>query len=190
MIFVTCFTDIFQILLIRMNQSPLSQNFKMFLTLLKVQQVEYLLVGGYAVRYYGYPRATRDLDIWTSNHPLNVKKVAEVCQTFGSGITELPVDFFQHENRIIRIKIPPISIEILNPIIGQQPEVLNRFQGDQTDQIEILTVQSGVSFETCFTERIVDILDGVEVNIISLHHLKAIKQAGNRPKDLDDLMHI
>jgi hypothetical protein len=189
-IYVTCFVDIFQILLIKMNLNHLSQNFKTFLMLLKVKRVEYLLVGGYAVRYYGYSRDTWDLDIWTSIHPQNAMKVAEVCQTFGSGIVELPVDPFQHKNRIIRIKVPPIRIEILDPIIGQQPEVLSRLQGNQTDQIEILTVQSGASFDQCFKERVVDLLDGVEVNIISLHHLKTIKQAGNRPKDMDDLIHL
>ena len=168
----------------------LSTNFKSFLTLLNSKQVEYLLVGGCAVQYYGYPRATRDLDIWTATHVLNAMKVVEACRTFGLGISELAAEAFRHDNRIIRFIIPPVSVEILNPIIGQQPEVLDRLQGNQTEQIEILTVQSGLSFETCFRERVVDSVDGVEVNIISLHHLKAIKQAGSRPKDLDDLTHL
>lgn len=168
----------------------LSPNFKTFLTLLKGKKIEYLLVGGYAVRYYGYPRPTRDLDIWTATHPLNAGKLVEVCRAYGSGITELTTEPFQHENRIIRIVFPPPSFEILDPIIGRQPESLRHFQGNQTDQIEILTVQSGVSFETCYAERVVDILEDVEVNIISLRHLQTIKQAGNRPKDLDDLVHL
>ena len=168
----------------------LSPNFKTFLTLLKGKQVEYLLVGGFAVRYYGYPRATRDLDLWTATHPLNARKLVDVCQVLGSGLPELTPEPFQHENRIIRIVIPPPSFEILDPIIGSRPESLAFFQGNQTEQIEILTVQSGVSFETCYAERVVETLDGVEVSIISLRHLQAIKQAGNRAKDLDDLAHL
>ena len=42
----------------------LPPDFKEFLQLLNAHQVEYLLVGGYAVGYHGYPRATVDMDIW------------------------------------------------------------------------------------------------------------------------------
>lgn len=173
-----------------MNLLHLSTSFKAFLRLLNDKQVEYLLVGGYAVRYYGYPRATTDLDLWTATHPLNAVKIVEACQAFGSGIPGLTPEPLRHENRIIVIEVPPLSAEILNPIRGRKPEVLHHFQGSQTERIEILTVQSGVGFETCFAERVVDTLDGVEVNIISLRHLQAIKRAGDRPKDLDDLMHL
>jgi len=33
------------------------------LSIFNVNQVEYLIVGGYAVAYYGYIRATNDIDI-------------------------------------------------------------------------------------------------------------------------------
>lgn len=173
-----------------MNAIRLSPHFWTFLTLLKSRQIEYLLVGGYAVQYYGYLRATSDLDIWTATHRVNALKWVEVFQNFGSGIAGLTPESFQHENRIIRIEVQPLIVEILNPIVGQRPESLGRMEGNPTGQIEILTVQSGASFETCYAERVIDILDGVEVNVISLHHLEAIKRAGNRPKDIDDLAHL
>jgi hypothetical protein len=44
----------------------LADDFKDFLKLLNSKQVEYLLIGGYAVGHYGYPRATGDLDIWVA----------------------------------------------------------------------------------------------------------------------------
>ena len=46
----------------------LPDDFKEFLKLLNEHGVEYLLIGGYAVGYYGYPRATNDLDIWIAVH--------------------------------------------------------------------------------------------------------------------------
>jgi hypothetical protein len=46
-------------------------DFKEFLRLLNFCQVEYLLIGGYAVAYYGYPRATADLYVWIAAHPQN-----------------------------------------------------------------------------------------------------------------------
>lgn len=44
----------------------LPQDFKEFLRLLEANDVHYLLVGGYAVGLYGYPRPTGDIDIWAS----------------------------------------------------------------------------------------------------------------------------
>ncbi|MDI6768273.1 MAG: hypothetical protein QMD04_01195 [Anaerolineales bacterium] len=53
----------------------LPPDFKDFLQLLNSHQVEYLLIGGYAVGYHGYPRATGDMDIWIALHPQNAEKV-------------------------------------------------------------------------------------------------------------------
>ena len=39
--------------------------------LLNAHRVEYLLIGGYAVNYHGYPRATADMDIWIAARPAN-----------------------------------------------------------------------------------------------------------------------
>ena len=49
-------------------------------------------------------------------------------------------------------------------------------------RIEILTSISGVNFDECYSDRVVDTIDGVEVSIISLPHLKANKQASGRYK--------
>jgi hypothetical protein len=49
----------------------LPQDFKDFLRLLKAHHVEYLLIGGYAVGYFAYPRATADVDIWIAINPGN-----------------------------------------------------------------------------------------------------------------------
>jgi len=57
-------------------------------------------------------------------------------------------------------------------------------------RIEVLTSVSGVEFETCYAARVVDIIDGVNVNIISLPHLKTNKQASGRDKDLVDLRRL
>ena len=44
----------------------LPPDFKEFLQLLNSHDVQYLIVGGYAVGYHGYPRATGALDIWVA----------------------------------------------------------------------------------------------------------------------------
>ena len=47
-----------------MVTARLPQDFREFLKSLEDEGVCYLLIGGYAVGYYGYPRATADIDIW------------------------------------------------------------------------------------------------------------------------------
>jgi predicted nucleotidyltransferase len=143
----------------------LPPDFKEFLQLLNSRQVEYLLIGGYAVGYYGYPRATADMDIWIAIEPENAEKVVEVLQEFGFGVEELTPDLFLEEEQIIRMGLPPVRIEILTTI-------------------------SGVSFEECYAARQIDVLDGVEVNLISLEHLKVNKKASGRYKDLNDLENL
>jgi hypothetical protein len=124
-----------------------------------------LLIGGYAVGYYGYPRATADMDIWIAIEPENAVKVVKTLQEFGFGVEELTPDLFLEEEQIIRMGLPPVRIEILTTI-------------------------SGVSFEECYAARQVDVLDGVEVNLISLDHLKVNKKASGRYKDLNDLENL
>jgi hypothetical protein len=148
-----------------MGTSLLPQDFKDFLRLLNLRQVEYLLIGGYAVGYYGYARATADIDIWIAIHPENAQKVVDVIREFGFNIQELSSELFLQENKVIRMGMPPFRIEVLTSI-------------------------SGVSFEECYAERTIDILDEVEVNIIDLKHLKINKKASGRLKDLADLEHL
>lgn len=52
----------------------LPPDFKEFLKLLNAHKVKYLVIGGYAVGYHGYPRATADMDIWVAAEPHNAKK--------------------------------------------------------------------------------------------------------------------
>jgi hypothetical protein len=54
----------------------------------------------------------------------------------------------------------------------------------------VTTTISGVNFGECYAERVVDELDGVEVNLISLKHLKINKRASGRHKDLNDLENL
>lgn len=143
----------------------LPQDFKDFLKLLNSYKVEYLLVGGYAVGYYGYPRATGDMDIWIAIHPGNAEKLVAVLRDFGFDIPELANNLFMQENKVIRMGMPPLRVEILTTI-------------------------SGVNFEDCYAERKTDLIDGEKVNFISLPDLKRNKKASGRHKDLNDLENL
>lgn len=143
----------------------LPPDFKEFLKLLKANNVQYLLIGGYAVSYYGYPRTTGDIDIWVAIHPENARQLVASLQEFGFDSPDLTTELFLQEKSMVRMGVPPMRIEILTTI-------------------------SGVRFEDCFAKKVVDVLDGVEVNLINLEHLKENKKASGRFKDLDDLEHL
>jgi len=143
----------------------LPPDFKDFLQLLNSYQVEYLLIGGYAVGYHGYPRATGDMDIWVAIAPKNAARVVAALKEFGFDVPELSVDMFLQEKQVIRLGTPPLKIDITTTI-------------------------SGVSFAECYAERVVETLDGVQVNLISLPHLKTNKKASGRLKDLTDIQHL
>jgi predicted nucleotidyltransferase len=139
----------------------LPPDFKEFLKLLKEHEVRYLLIGGYAVSYHGYIRATGDMDIWIAIHPDNARKTVTVLKEFGFDHPDLNAELFLQENKIVRMGVPPVRLEITTSI-------------------------SGVEFDECYRTRIVDDLDGVEVNLIDLENLKKNKKASGRLKDMAD----
>ncbi|WP_420640604.1 hypothetical protein [Candidatus Leptofilum sp.] len=96
----------------------LPADFKEFLQLLNAHNVEYLLIGGYAVGYYGYARATVDMDIWIAINPANAVQVVATLKTFGFNLPELNKDLFLQENQVIRMGVPPMRLEILTSISG------------------------------------------------------------------------
>jgi len=86
-------------------------DFKEFVQLLIKNQVEYLVVGGYAVSIHGYPRYTGDLDIWINPTPKNSVKVLD-C------LNELTENDFIKEYGIIQLGYPPVRIDIINTLDG------------------------------------------------------------------------
>ncbi len=148
-----------------MDTSQIPSDFKEFLKLLGKNEVEYLLIGGYAVNYYGYVRPTGDMDVWISAERQNAEKLVAALRDFGFIFPEIKADLFLQEKNIVRMGVPPMRLEVLNFI-------------------------DGVEFAECFIERELVTIDGVNVNIISLRHLKINKKASGRLKDLSDLENL
>ena len=96
----------------------LHQDFKDFLKLLNSHEVKYLLIGGYAVGFHGYPRATADLDIWVEMDAQNAQKTVSAIKQFGFDVPELTTDIFLESNKVIRLGNPPIRIEVMTGISG------------------------------------------------------------------------
>jgi hypothetical protein len=130
---------------------------------LNANRVEYLLIGGYAVGYHGYPRPTGDLDVWIAVNPENAVRAAQALVEFG--FANATATLFERAGPVIRMGMPPVRIEVQTAI-------------------------SGVEFGECYASRIQTELDGVSVTIIDLEHLKQNKRAAARHKDLADLENL
>jgi len=137
------------------------RDFKEFLLLLNLNKIEYLVIGGYAVGYHGYPRATGDLDIWIAINEQTAMKMVDVLKDFGFNPPELQKELFLKEQKVIRMGVPPMRLEILTSI-------------------------DGVDFKTCYNNRVIADLDDFKVNFISKDDLLLNKRSSGRPQDLVD----
>ena len=141
----------------------LPPDFKEFLKLLTSSNVEYLVVGGYAVNFYGFSRATADLDVWIAISPENAARVSEVVRKFG--FAEADTASFLQPRKIIRMGVPPVRLEILTSI-------------------------SGVDFAECYARRVDADLGGVKAPVIHHDDLIRNKLAAGRLKDRLDVQQL
>ena len=140
----------------------LPPDFKEFFQLLNSHKVLYLVIGGYAVAYHGYPRATGDIDIWIATSPDNAKRTVQAIKDFGFADPDIFEEIFLKKEQVIRMGVPPLRIELLTTI-------------------------SGVDFKSCYANRIDETIDEVKISFIDLEHLKQNKKASGRHIDLNDL---
>ncbi len=148
-----------------MASIELHPDFKDFLRLLNSHGVEYLVVGGYAVGYHGYPRATGVMDIWIAVSDENAERTAQALREFGMPELQAIKEIFVEKDKVIRMGVPPV-------------------------RIEVITGASGVEFDECYKRREIVEIDDIPVNFISLGDLKLNKRATGRHKDLEDIEHI
>jgi len=137
------------------------KDFEEFLRLLGEESVEAVIVGGYAVAYYGYLRATNDLDVFFRATEENIRKLRRALERFGFPTDEAVVKEFAEPGMIVRMGVPPVRLELINAI-------------------------SGLDFDDVWEQRVRDSYGDTPVSFISLRDLLANKKAAGRPKDLAD----
>jgi hypothetical protein len=143
--------------------------------------VEHILIGGVAVAAHGYPRPSKDLDIVPSARPENLIRLAEALVALHARPAELG-DFNADE-----MPADPTRVEDL----AQGGNF--RLETD-LGALDIMQWISGVDTDDLFIEldrnALAFMLDDVRVRYCSLPHLRAMKTAAGRPRDLDDLQHL
>lgn len=142
-----------------MDKRPLPEDFKDFIRFLNENDVEYLLVGGWAVGLYGNPRATKDIDFWIAVSDENLSKLKNAMDGFGAPTIDM--DLFKEQGNFFRMGRPPI-------------------------QIDIITEANGIDIDECYLRRNMIRIDGTEISVISKDDLIKNKKASGRYQDLAD----
>jgi len=137
-------------------------DFRELLALLNAHSVEYMIVGGYALAFYGAPRFTGDLDVFVRPTAQNAVRILAALSDFGFGSLNLGAEDFSTQDRVVQLGVPPV-------------------------RVDLITSLSGVSWETCWASRQPGAYGDVPVAFIGRAQFIANKRAIGRTKDLADL---
>lgn len=139
----------------------LQDDLREFVALLLSRGVEFVVVGGHAVAFHGYPRMTDDVDLLVRPTPENGQRIVEALQTFGFGSVGLTAESFTAPDRMIQL--------------GRAP-----------NRIDLLTQIYGVTFDEVWATRVEADFDGLKTFMISREALIRNKRATGRTQDIAD----
>lgn len=139
----------------------LNKDFREFIELLNKHKVKYLVIGGYAVNFFGYPRYTKDIDFWIWLTKENIRKLLQAIKDFGFGSLDLSIKDFSNPKNIIQLGYEPYRIDLLVDV-------------------------TGLNFENCFKRKVEKILDKTKINFLNLDDLIDAKKKAGRLQDLAD----
>lgn len=141
-----------------------NDDFRDFIQAMNHHNVEYILVGGYAVILHGYRRVTGDMDIWVNRTRENYLKLTQAFAEFG-----LPL-FDMTESKFLDVNVADVFS------YGRPPV-----------SIDIITNLKGVEFDNAFSQAQIFNEEDLEIRFIHLNNLIEAKKAAGRHKDLDDI---
>jgi hypothetical protein len=93
------------------------EDFKEFIEALNKNNVEYVIVGAFALAFHGHPRATGDIDIWLRPTPQNAKALLKALNDFGFGELDISEDDVL-SGKIIQLGYPPVRIDLITLMEG------------------------------------------------------------------------
>jgi hypothetical protein len=141
---------------------PLHPDFRDLLAVFAAHNVDYLVVGGYAVGFHARPRFTKNIDLWVGHAPDNLMRVRAALEEFGAPTAMLEQLESALDEDVLWMGVPPVRIDVVKGVPG----------GD---------------FSACLARRMCTSWDGIVVSVISRNDLIAIKRASGRPQDLLDV---
>lgn len=145
----------------------LNKDFREFIQSFEKNNVEYILVGGFAVILHGYPRTTGDIDLWVNRTKDNYKKIEFAFLDFGMPLFDMTLDNFLHHKYwdVFTFGKSPVAIDIMVKV-------------------------KGLEFETSFKNAVFFKDEDLNLRTLSKDDLIKAKLAVKRGKDLDDLENL
>jgi hypothetical protein len=140
----------------------LQRDLREFIELLNSENVEFAIVGGWALGFHGRPRYTQDIDILIRTTPPNAARLEIAIRRFGFGSLGLAAKDFVAPGQVIQLGHPP-------------------------NRIDLLTSLTGVSEDEVWESVEPGELDGVSVFFIGRDALIKNKKATDRPRDRADV---
>ena len=138
------------------------KDFKEFLALLNEHEVEFIIVGGYALAFHGAPRFTGDIDVFIKSDKDNAERILIALDEFGFGSLDIATEDFLNPNNIIQLGVPPVRIDLITSI-------------------------SGVTWEEATASKETGLFGDVNVSFLGKEQFIINKRASGRTKDLADL---
>ncbi len=111
------------------------KDFKELLELFNAREVDYVIIGAYALAFHGAPRYTGDLDILVKPDSDNAGRILRALEEFGFGDLDLSNDDLTLPGRVIQLGVAPVRIVIATSITGLtwKQVAANRVTGDYGD---------------------------------------------------------
>lgn len=93
-------------------------DFKDLLELFNEHNVEYVIVGGYALAFHGAPRFTGDIDLHVNPRTGNAANILAALHAFGFGSLDLSERDSTSPDKVVQLGVPPVRIDIITSITG------------------------------------------------------------------------
>ncbi|HAL46014.1 MAG: hypothetical protein A2Y12_01160 [Planctomycetes bacterium GWF2_42_9] len=140
----------------------IQKDYKELLELFNAHKVEYLIVGGFALAFYGAPRFTGDIGLLVKPDIENARHILAALKDFGFDSLELSESDFLKLDNVIQLGFPPVRIDIVTSI-------------------------TGVDWQKAANGKIAGKYGDVDVFFIGKEEFIANKKASGRVKDLADI---
>jgi hypothetical protein len=140
----------------------LQRDLREFIESLTSRKVEYVVIGGHAVAFHGYPRFTGDIDFFVRPTLDNGSRLVDALRDFGFVDPVIRPETFTAPRKVVQLGRPP-------------------------NRIDLITGVDGIDFEEAWQSRVQGSLGGLAVPFLGRDALLKNERAAGRPKDLLDL---
>lgn len=140
----------------------LNPDFRDILSCLKKEEVDFIVVGAYALATHGFPRATGDIDIWVRNSPSNARQTFKALMRFGAALSDLSENDLTSPDMVFQIGVEPCRIDLMTGI-------------------------DGVEFDQAWMNKVKVRIDDLEIYVLSRADLLVNKLATGRDQDQGDI---